>query len=376
MDSSKEYKVNRYVFLSIILIFGLMLLMSLIQFFTAFLAAVILYILGKNFSNYLITKKRWKKSTAAILVIIISFFIILLPITLLITLLYNKIASVIANPSTIIDAAKHLDEVIKEQTGFEVLSDNTLASIQSFSTNILSTILNTSLNFISTILMMYFFLYFMIININRMEAGILYYLPFKREKILMFGNELVALTFSNSVGIPLIALAQGVLGYGAYIFTGVPEAGFWGVITGFCSVLPIVGSGIVWAPIAGYLLVTGGSWQGIFVLAWGALIMGSADNVIRFILAKKMADVHPIVTILGVIMGLKYFGIIGLIFGPVLISFFLILLKIYYLEYQKPLSFKPTKTRQLMPAYMQPFLKYGKKKKKPSKPVTGQKVKE
>lgn len=364
---SKEYKVNRYVFLSIILAFGFMLLMSLIQFFTAFLAAIILYILGKGFANFLITKKRWKKSTTAILVIIISFFIILLPISLLITLLYNKIASVIANPTSIIEAARHLDEVIKEQTGFEVLSDNTIAAIQNFSTNILSSVLNSSLNLISTILMMYFFLYFMIVNINRMEAGILYYLPFRREKILMFGNELVALTFSNSVGIPLIALAQGILGYGAYKLTGVPEAGFWGVITGFCSILPIVGSGIVWVPIAGYLLVTGSSWQSVFVIIWGALIMGSSDNVIRFILAKKMADVHPVVTILGVIMGLKYFGIIGLIFGPVLISFFLILLKIYYLEYQKPLSVKPVKTRQLVPAYMQPLLRYGKKKKPASK---------
>jgi hypothetical protein len=51
-------------------------------------------------------------------------------------------------------------------------------------------------------------------------------------------------------------------------------------------------------------------------------------------LAKKMADVHPVITVLGVIMGIKYFGLIGLIFGPVLISYFIILLKIYYLEYQ------------------------------------------
>lgn len=363
MVSNKEYKMNRYIFLSIILIFGLVLVMSLIQFFTAFLAAIILYILFKPLSNYLVKKRKWKKNITAVLIIVLSFFIILLPVTLIITLLYDRIAAVIANPSGIIDAAKNLDAVIKEETGFEVLSDNTLASIQNFSTTILTTILNTSLNFISTILMMYFFLYFMIININRMEAAILYYLPFKRNKIMMFGNELVALTFSNAVGIPLIAVAQGLLGYGAYLFCGVPEAGFWGVITGFASVLPVVGAGIVWVPIAGYLFIVGDTWQGLFLLVWGAVAMGLIDNVIRFILAKKMADVHPIVTILGVIMGLKYFGIIGLIFGPVLISFFLILLQIYYTEYQKPLTRNIVKQRQLMPSYMQPFLKTSKKKK-------------
>jgi len=74
-----------------------------------------------------------------------------------------------------------------------------------------------------------------------------------------------------------------------------------------------------------YLSVArGNTWQGFAVLAWSALIMGSADNVIRFVLAKRMADVHPVVTVLGVIMGLNYMGVPGLIFGPLLISYFII----------------------------------------------------
>ena len=149
------------------------------------------------------------------------------------------------------------------------------------------------------------------------------------------------------------------------ILTGVTEAGFWAVITGFCSVIPIVGGGIVWVPLVVMHFVNGDNWQGFFLLAWAALLMGSIDNVIRFVLAKRMADVHPVVTVLGVIMGLKYFGFIGLIFGPVLISFFIILLKIYYLEYQLPVTAKPTKQRQLMPSYMQPFWGTVTKVKKP-----------
>ena len=181
---------------------------------------------------------------------------------------------------------------------------------------------------------------------------------------MLFGNELVAQTFSNAVGIPLIAVAQGVCGYLSFFIAGIPEAGFWGVIAGFASVIPVVGTGIVWVPISIYLFSTGASWQGIFVAVWGLLIMGSADNVIRFLLAKRMADVHPIVTVLGVIMGLKYFGFAGLIFGPILISFFILLLKIYYIEYQKPATAKRvSKPRQLMPSYMQPFLGGNKKKK-------------
>lgn len=363
METTKDYKVNRYFFLGIILVFAFFLLYSLGQFFTAFLSAIIFYILSKPFTEWLIKKKKWKKSTAALLVILISFFIILLPVSILVTLVFNKISHVAANPVDIIDTIKNFGAVIKEKTGFEVVTDENLASIKAYGTTLLSGIVNQGLGFFSTILMLYFFLYFMIQNINRMEASIILYLPFKRDKIKMFGDELVAQTFSSSVGIPLIAVAQGVLAYIVYSITGVNEAGFWSVITGFCSVIPIVGGGIVWVPIVILHFVNGDTWQGVFLLAWAALIMGSADNVIRFVLAKRMADVHPIVTVLGVIMGLKYFGFIGLIFGPVLISFFIILLKIYYLEYQKPVIPKQVKPRQLVPSYMQPFLGTKKTKK-------------
>jgi predicted PurR-regulated permease PerM len=208
----------------------------------------------------------------------------------------------------------------------------------------------------------------MIQNINRMEAAIVFYLPFKKDKIKLFGDELVHQTFSNSVGIPAIAVVQGLCGFLCYWIAGLDEAGFWGVITGFSALIPVIGTGLVWVPAAAYLLIIGHTWQGIFVVFYGAIVMGSMDNVVRFILAKKMADVHPIVTVLGVILGLRFFGFLGLIFGPLLISYFIILLKIYYAEYQQPVLARPAKKRQLMPVYMQPFLGIKRIRKKPATP--------
>jgi predicted PurR-regulated permease PerM len=182
--------------------------------------------------------------------------------------------------------------------------------------------------------MMYFILFFMITNLNRMEAAIVFYLPFKREKIMLFANELRAQTVSNALGVPMIAVIQGLLAWAYYTWVGLSEPGFWAVLTGLSSVIPIVGAGIIWVPISIYLMANVGIAEGIGLIAWGSLLMGVMDNVVRFVLAKKMADVHPLVTLLGVIMGLKYFGITGLIFGPLLISYFLILLKIYYQEFQ------------------------------------------
>lgn len=128
------------------------------------------------------------------------------------------------------------------------------------------------------------------------------------------------------------------------------------MLTGFSSVIPIVGTGLIWVPVSIYLLAIGANWQGAFVLVWGAAILGSMDNVVRFLLAKRMADVHPIVTVLGVIMGLEYFGITGLIFGPLIISYFIILCKIYYTEYQPHLT-APKKAETISTRFRLPFLK-------------------
>jgi predicted PurR-regulated permease PerM len=350
MEQKQDYKLNRYFFLAIIIIFAILLLYTLLEFFTAFLAAIMFYVLSRPLAEWLIKKKKWKKGLVAILIIIISFFIILLPIGLVGTLLYGKIMNVAQSPQTVIGPIKELNNTLHARFNINIISDKNLSAIQSYATTLLSLIVSSSFNFFTTISMMYFFLYFMIQNIGRMEAAIILYLPFRRSRILLFGNELKAQTFSNAVGVPLIAVIHGLLAFIAYRIAGVDEAGFWGVMTGFSSIIPIVGTGLIWAPASVYLLATGHTWQGAFVAGWGVIIIGSSDNIIRFLLAKKMADVHPIVTVLGVIIGLKYFGITGLIFGPLIISYFLLLLRIYYTEYQKP---SIEKKKNILPTYLQ-----------------------
>lgn len=334
MEIKQEHRINRYLFLLIIVVFGLMLLCSLIQFFTAFLAAVMFYVLTKPIIEYLVKRRGWKKSWVAVFIILTTLVIIMGPLTLFVTMVYKKIATFLENPDMILNGLKHFDETLNQRFGVQFLSPANMEKIQASATGVMTAILNNGLNFFSTITMMYFFLYFMVVNVNRMEAAIVFYLPFQRQKIELFGHELVAQTFSNSVGIPAIALAQGLTGYAAYKVVHLPEAGFWAIVTGLASIIPIIGCAIVWIPVAVYLMATGHVGQGFFIVGWGTIIMGSVDNVVRFLLAKKMADTHPIVTVLGVIMGLKYFQLPGLIFGPLLISYFLILLKIYYWEFQ------------------------------------------
>jgi predicted PurR-regulated permease PerM len=303
-----------------------------------------------------VKKKNLSKTAAAVLVIVVSFFIILLPFSFLVGMLYKKALLIAGNTDAFLEPLKQLDKQLIRDYHFELLSEKNLSGIQSYFTNIISSLLSQGLNLLSSMGMMYFILFFMITNLNRMEAAIVFYLPFKREKIMLFANELRAQTVSNAIGVPLIALIQGGLAWLYYLWVGLPEPGFWGVLTGLASVIPIVGAGVIWVPVSIYIMANIDLGLGIGLIAWGSLVMGVMDNVVRFVLAKKMADVHPLITLLGVIMGLQYFGITGLIFGPLLISYFLILLKIYYREFQHtPTVIKKKKVTKMQ--FKLPFIK-------------------
>ena len=158
-------------------------------------------------------------------------------------------------------------------------------------------------------------------------------LPFREVNIKLLLTELKSQTISNSIGIPVLAIFQAITAFIGYLLFGVSEAFFWAVITGLMSVLPVVGTTIVWIPLAVFLYVAGNQWQSIALLVYGSLIITNVDNVFRFVLQKKIGNTHPMITFFGVIIGLGLFGFVGIIFGPLLISYFLILLKIYRNEY-------------------------------------------
>ena len=349
-----EYKLNKYIFLAIILLFAIYLFFSLVQFFSAFLGAVMFYVLSKRFMEYLVKVKRWKKTSAASLVILFSLIIIMIPITLMIVMLYEKLKVFLGNPELIEQTLTNINQNIKARYNIQLMTPQNKENILEAISSTLSNVLNKGLNFLIAITMMYFFLFFMLININRMEAAIVFYLPFKRTKIEMFGKELVTQTYANAVVVPMIAVAQGLIGFVGYMIAGLPQPGFWAIVTAFATIIPVLGTALVWIPATIFLFVTGHSGPGLFLLLYSAIVLGLADNVIRFFLAKKIAKVHEVVTVLGIIFGLKSFGLPGLIFGPLLISYFLILLKIYYTEFQNNVPVKKRKSTPIR--FNLPFL--------------------
>jgi predicted PurR-regulated permease PerM len=138
---------------------------------------------------------------------------------------------------------------------------------------------------------------------------------------------------SNAIGIPLLAVIQGGVALIGYFIFGAPNAWLIGVLTCFSTIIPMVGTALVWFPVAAYLALTGEWANAIGLAAYGGIVVSQCDNLIRFILQKKMADTHPLITIFGVVIGLSLFGFMGVIFGPLVLSLFLLFVDMFKKEY-------------------------------------------
>lgn len=130
-------------------------------------------------------------------------------------------------------------------------------------------------------------------------------------------------------GTVIVALIQGLLGGVGFALFGVPRAAFWGTVMVVASILPVVGPGIIWLPGAIYLFIQGHYWLGGGLIFWGLVIIGLVDNLLKPILMKGARQTPAIFTLFAIMGGLSYFGMVGFILGPLILSFLLSVLSIY-----------------------------------------------
>ena len=172
------------------------------------------------------------------------------------------------------------------------------------------------------------------------------YLPINHENLMLIGKESDNMVKANAIGIPLVAFVQGIVALIGFLIFGVPNPFFWFVITTIGSMIPFVGTAIGIVPVTILMFTQGEDWQAIAILIYGIVVVGSSDNIIRLYVLRRLSDVHPLITLIGVVVGVPLFGFIGLIFGPLLVSLFLLIVMIYKKEYGKD-KFSSSNTNEI-----------------------------
>ena len=328
-----QNRVRQVFFIILILLLGILLFFELFTFLPALLGAITIYILLHKWMFYLTEKKKWRKGWTALLLMLFSVIVILLPVGLLVNMLSSKVSYAVQHSDELVVALKKVVSNIETRFNVTLASEENINKLGNSIAKSLPGILGATFNTLTTIFFMYFILYFMLVNGRYMENALYEHVPLTDNNVNRLGKEIHMMVMSNAIGIPLIAFAQGLIGLAGYLIIGVKEPFFWFGVTCIAGMLPVVGAAMAYIPLAIILFANDQTGKGAAMLGFGFGIIGTVDNVLRFTLLKKLGNVHPLTTVFGVIIGLSVFGFIGLIFGPLLISLFMLLLKIYSSEF-------------------------------------------
>ncbi len=326
---------QRILLISSLLIIAGFIIFGLSGYISAFLGAGILYVVMKPWFDNLVHKRHWNRTLVTSLLIAFSLVVIILPFLTLSLMLIGRIQYYSQNADDILNLIHKGEEL----TGFKVTNPQNVRQIvqqgAGYASRILPSIAGGALDFIVIIGLMFFTLYFMFTQQEGFQKGLHKYLPFKYDTQHELGDSLKNNVNANVIGQVLVCAVQGVLtGTTLWIFD-VPDAPFWGVIGFFMAFIPVLGTPLVWGPAGLIKLSQGETGDGVGILLVGLIVIINIDNLLRIALAKRMGDIHPLVTLSGIVLGVPIFGILGLVIGPLLISYFIVLMDVFARENRK-----------------------------------------
>ncbi|AZA91543.1 putative inner membrane protein [Chryseobacterium nakagawai] len=325
--------IKQISLLAIILVLAGLICFNLALFIPSVLGAITIYVVCRKYNFYLQEEKKWKSSLAAFVLMFASLIILILPIYFIADLIIDKLGNAQAYMDKFNVFLDKIHSYIQTKTGFDILSQENMDKLKSFVGKFSTSALSGTFNTLTVIMSMYFILYFMLEKPRLFERILTNSAPLKRSNISLLGEKLRKLIMANAIGIPVVAIGQGIVSLIGYLIFGAPGAVLLFALTAASSVIPVVGTAIVYVPVCIFMIAEGNTAQGLGLAIYCVVVVGLTDNLLRFTLLKKLENIHPLNTVFGIIMGMNLFGFMGLIFGPILISFTLLLIQVYRNEF-------------------------------------------
>ncbi len=314
----------------LLLLLGAALLIALTPYATGIIGIPVLYAIFAPAHDWL--EMRMRPRLAAVFVVVLALFLIVVPgvsfAGLIVSQAQEIAGSVVRNP--LLGRLREL-----KLGGVDLgprladLGAQVVAWIGSSAFGLVGTATRLALNLTISL----FGLFYLLLQPHQVWEAVQPYIPFSAKNTEKLRQRFRDVTSATIIGTGLTAAIQGLLVALGFWVTGLPNAMFWGVVTMVFAILPVVGSGLVWGPGALALVLSGRAGPGVLLALWGAAVVGNVDYVIRPRIFSRWANIHPLVTLLGALAGVPYFGILGLLIGPLALSYFFELIKMYREEY-------------------------------------------
>lgn len=324
-----NYKQRNIINLVIIIVLGCLIIYSLQGIFGSILSTLVLFTILRPGFIYLVEVKHWNKTVSAVSLMTLSVVVLILPFYTLSAMVIQKIAELQNDPNYFKALLFRFQHLLPLGDDVQNLISDGLRKAGTWITELFPSLISGAFNIVLGLLLMYFLLFFMLVERERFESALVKYAPFRAQNAQRFAEEMRNTTYANVLGQGFIALVQGSLLSLSFYVLGYKDPIFWGVITTFISFVPVIGPPVIFVPAALIQIANGNNFAGWAMLVFGFVVLINIDNILRFIIAKKVGNIHPIITVIGVVIGIPLFGILGLVFGPLLLSYFILLIKIY-----------------------------------------------
>ncbi len=289
-----------------------------------------------------------RQKMASFFMCLLLLIIVILPISALITFFGNK-APIAYNETVnfINNSGGSVPEMISKKFSFINFQDEKVKeTVFGFTKNISDWVstgakvaVKQTTNFIISLFLILLTTFFFFIDGKKILEKLKLWSPLPNKYDAEIYKKFREMSFTSLISTFVTAAFQGVIGSIGFLIIGLP-AFYPGLLIGFFSLIPYIGSMIIYIPIGVYLILTGDLYRGIFVLLWGSIIIGNTDNLIRAWILRGKSKVNPIFIIFSLMGGIALFGFWGLILGPLILSLTATIFHIYELEYNDTLEKK------------------------------------
>jgi len=320
--------------LLITLLFGV-LFWNLRFFVPALLGAYTFYVLLRGPLFFLTERYRWATKWAAAMLLLLSFVAVLLPVNWVFGMLQTRLSALFQNSDNLLKNAEQVVRRVENQYDVSLLTPENMKGLSDWAVNGMQGVLSATVSGLGLLVALYFILWFMLTEGKKMEQSFFDWMPLRHENVAYVRQHLNDLVWGNALGIPLMGVVQGFAALLVYWLAGVQDPWMWFAVTFIAGMMPVAGAALAYVPLSLILLAEGEEWKALLIFLYGFLVVGSVDNLARMWLMRKISHTHPLITLFGVVAGLQLFGFIGFVFGPILISLFILLLRIYHKEFHR-----------------------------------------
>jgi len=355
-EGEKRVKGYRAFLLVILFISFYLSYLILLPFLDTLILAIVTASIFHPLRVYLTNVLHGRKNLAAICIVFIITFAIAIPIFLFTSALVAQGLETVNNINEWLKAGNlqkltedpRINEYVawvQQRVPFlEMNKTDIVNSLLSLSRDIgqflltkVASILGDAAHIVAQFFIMIFIAFYLVRDGLEMVERARYFSPLRADQEDRIFDGIRVVAKSVLLGTFLTSVCQGLAAGVGFRIVGVPGL-FWGTMAGMASLIPLVGTYLVWVPIALYLLLLGQVKSAVFLTVWSVVLVGSIDNFVRPMLMKGKSKMSPFYIFLAILGGVQYFGLRGILYGPLILSFAMIMLYIYGVEYKDELT--------------------------------------